>query len=239
MAYQYIPCIVVDIIELTELIRIYKVEFPKEFPLSYKAGQFVMFDLPIESKITNRSYSIASAPDGSQTLEFLIVLNPQGLGTNHLFFNISIGDVLHCSKPIGKFYLPEIIDFDLCFVCTGTGVAPFRAMIADIFNKNTAHRKIKLIYGVRNIRELAFYDEFMKLQQNHPEFTFYPVLSRETPVNWHGQTGYVHAVYKQLYKEVDNTHFFLCGFGNMLKEARENLNLIGFDKSQVKFESYD
>jgi ferredoxin-NADP reductase len=239
MPYQYYPCKVIKIEEVTDCIRTYSIEFPEDFHLEFKAGQFAMFDLPIESKVTNRSYSIASAPDGSRVLEFLIVLNPQGLGTPHLFDNVKEGDTIMCSKPIGKFGLPEIIDKDICFVCTGTGVAPFRSMIQDIYNKAKPHKKLTLIYGARKVCDLAYKNEFDRLAAIHPEFTFIPVLSRESKENWNGHLGYVHQIYQNLYPKADETLFYLCGFGNMLREARENLSLLGFEKSQIKFESYD
>ncbi|MFN4123437.1 MAG: FAD-binding oxidoreductase, partial [Flavobacteriales bacterium] len=91
MPYQYYPCKVVRVQSVTECIRIYHVEYPESHPPIFKAGQFVMFDLPIDSRVTNRSYSIASAPDSTRILEFLIVLNPDGMGTNHLFSNVMEG----------------------------------------------------------------------------------------------------------------------------------------------------
>lgn len=239
MPYQYYPCKVVRVQSVTECIRIYYVEYPESHHPNFKAGQFVMFDLPIESKVTNRSYSIASAPNSSRILEFLIVLNPDGMGTNHLFSKVVEGDTLLCSMPIGKFSLPEHIDRDICFICTGTGVAPFRSMIFDIYNRNLPHHNITLIYGARKICDLAYYQEFDALQQQHPEFQFIPVLSREDASIWNGAKGYVHQVYQKLFIDSPDTYFYLCGFGNMLREARENLAQMGIAKNLIKFESYD
>lgn len=239
MPYQYYPCKVTRIVQVTDCIRIYEVEYPESNIPLFKAGQFVMFDLPIESKVTNRSYSIASAPDDGRKLEFLIVLNPDGLGTNHLFEQVNEGDILMCSMPIGKFTLPDNIENDLCFICTGTGVAPFRSMIQYIFASGRSHKKITLIYGARKICDLAYANEFYALEELHAEFQFIPVLSRESESNWKGRTGYVHNVYKELFDQFDTTIFYLCGFGNMLREARENLAQMGILKSQIKFESYD
>ena len=51
-------------------------------------------DLPIDSKVTNRSYSIASPPNSENTLELVIVINPPGKGTPHLFEEVKIGSFL-------------------------------------------------------------------------------------------------------------------------------------------------
>src|SRR3989337_4229528 len=93
-------------------------------------GQFVTLDLPIAEKPNKRwrSYSIASWPDGTNVFELVIVLLEGGLGTNYLFNNVSVGSELTLRGPQGVFTLPPVIEKDLFFICTGTGIAPFRSM---------------------------------------------------------------------------------------------------------------
>src|SRR3989337_2297120 len=93
-------------------------------------GQFVTLDLPIHEKPNKRwrSYSIASWPDGTNVFELVIVLLEGGLGTNYLFNNVGVGSELTLRGPQGVFTLPPVIEKDLFFICTGTGIAPFRSM---------------------------------------------------------------------------------------------------------------
>ncbi|HLG04283.1 MAG TPA: FAD-binding oxidoreductase, partial [Bacteroidia bacterium] len=107
MAYQYYDTEVTEVIHETEIIRRYMIRNPTEIPFDFKAGQFVMLDLPIPSKVTNRSYSIASAPGGNGEFELLISLKADGLGTPYIFNEVKPGSVVKVSKPIGKFTLPE------------------------------------------------------------------------------------------------------------------------------------
>jgi ferredoxin-NADP reductase len=239
MAYHYYDCIVTDVVDETPGVKRFFIKFPDEVSLQFKPGQFIMLDLPIESKITNRSYSIASPPGEDNSLELLIVLNPQGLGTPHLFDNIIAGSSIRCTLPIGKFSLPEILDSDVMFICTGTGVAPFRSMILDTIQKNKPFKKLILVMGVRHEADLMYRKEFEELAQNVPGFEYIPVLSRATSDTWQGKTGYVHQVYRERFKEPTNTLFYLCGWAAMLKEARESLQQIVYDRKQIKFESYD
>ena len=62
MAYQFFDCKMVDIKDENDVVKRFFIKVPDEIPFKHKAGQFIMLDLPIESKVTNRSYSIASAP---------------------------------------------------------------------------------------------------------------------------------------------------------------------------------
>lgn len=239
MSYQYYPCEVTDILDEVPGVKRFFLKYPDEFRLQFDPGQFVMLDLPIESKITNRSYSIASAPTSNNVLELLIVLNPGGLGTPYLFNEIRPGSTLMASKPLGKFKLPDQIDRDLFFICTGTGIAPFRSMLQHIIRNNLDFRKITLISGVRYSKDLMYRGEMEHLHREIPGFEYIPVTSRETPDSWKGRTGYVHQVYLERFQEPTDALFYLCGWTAMLREARENLSNLVHDRKQIKFESYD
>ncbi len=239
MAYTYYNCTVTEVLDETPGVKRFFIRYPDEVALRFKPGQFIMLDLPINSKITNRSYSIASAPGTDNMLELLIVLNPQGLGTPYLFDHIKGGSAIKATLPIGKFSLPETIDRDIMFICTGTGVAPFRSMIFDIINNKKPYTKLSLVMGVRHESDLMYRKEFEELAKQVSGFEYIPVLSRATPDTWSGRIGYVHQIYRERYNEPTNTLFYLCGWTAMLKEARESLQQIVLDRKQIKFESYD
>ena len=239
MKQEFYPCRVLKILDEAPLIKRYIIEYPNDVPLQFKAGQFIMLNLPIDSKYTNRSYSIASPPNNDQTLELLIVLKPEGLGTTFLFENIKEGSIIHCSLPLGKFKLPEIIDKPIYFICTGTGIAPFRSMIQHIVNHKIPHQGLHLIFGTRTESDLLYRAELEKLTQVYPNIHYEPVLSRVQHSDWTGRKGYVHQIYEEAIKEGKTGFFYLCGWSAMLKEAREKLQLAGVDKSLIKFEVYD
>ncbi|NNC85181.1 MAG: oxidoreductase, partial [Bacteroidia bacterium] len=118
MAYQYTDAEIVDIIDENDVVKRFFIKVPDEQEFTFKAGQFIMLDLPIDSKYTNRSYSIASAPSTDNIFELCIVINPDGLGTPYMFENFKVGTTVKISKVLGKFTIPEPIETDLCFICT-------------------------------------------------------------------------------------------------------------------------
>ena len=136
MAYHYRNGIIEQILDETPKVKRFFIRIPDIERFTFNAGQFVMLDLPIASKITNRAYSIASAPGEDNLIELIIVVKDGGLGTAYLFGEINVGSSIKISDPIGKFTRPrpEKFDVPLCFICTGTGIAPFRSMIHDILN---------------------------------------------------------------------------------------------------------
>ena len=238
MSYTFNPCHVTKIISETDLVKRFFFKVSNENTFDFKPGQFVMLLLPIESKYQNRSYSIASPPFGDNTFELAIVLNPKGLGTPYLWEKVEIGSAIEVSKPLGKFILQEPIEEDICFIGTGTGIAPLRSMILHIINNNIPYKNIYLIFGNRWEKDILYFKEFKELAENHKNFNFIPVLSRDNP-GWTGKKGYVHEIYHEIFSDKRNASFYMCGWKDMLKDARLNLEKMGYDKKKIRFESYD
>jgi ferredoxin-NADP reductase len=204
---------------------------------NFKPGQFVTLDLPIHEKPNKRwrSYSIASCPNGTNIFELVIVLLEGGLGTTYLFNEVTVGSELSFRGAQGVFTLPETLEKDLYFICTGTGIAPFRSMALDIYNKQIVHKNIHLIFGCRTKADLLYYEELSNLQKALPGFHYWPVLSRE---DWEGYKGYVHQVYEELCKDKPEANFYLCGWKNMIDEAKERIVALGYDKKSIHQEVY-
>jgi ferredoxin-NADP reductase len=239
MSYQFYDAEVIKIEDESDAVKRFYFKMPDEIIFEFKAGQFVMLDLPLDAKFTNRSYSIASAPSNDNIFELCIVINEDGLGTPWIWENVEVGTKLKCTSALGKFVLPETIDCDLCFVATGTGIAPVRSMIGEIYNKNIPHQDIYVIFGNRFIKDILYRNEFDSLQTQHPEFHFIPVLSRETAETWKGTIGYVHQVYEKIFADNRRAYFYLCGWSAMVKEARDRLKARGYTKNELKFELFD
>jgi ferredoxin-NADP reductase len=86
--------------------------FPNSFSMErfdFEPGQFVTLDLPIHEQKNKRwrSYSIASAPDGTNTFELVIVKLEGGKGTSWLWENGHVGSEITLRGPMGKFVLPR------------------------------------------------------------------------------------------------------------------------------------
>lgn len=214
---------------------------PEVEKIDFKAGQFVVMDLPIHEKRLKRwrSYSIATHPQESNELEFSIVRLEGGLGTSYLFDIAEVGTEIKFKEPSGIFTLPEDVgDKNLVFVCTGTGVAPFRSMIWDLLNNKKKFRNIHLIFGTREAEGILYKEEFEMLASVLPNFKYDIALSREEVEEYY--SGYVHQIYQEKYAVVHPTvQFYLCGWSKMIDEAVENLTQeMGYEKSQVVFELY-
>lgn len=227
---------VIDIIQETHNTRRFVIQIPELEKFDFIPGQFITFDLPIDEKPSKRlrSYSIASWPNGTNVLELVIVLLEGGLGTTYLFNKVTVGSELILRGPQGVFTLKdEMLTKDLIMICTGTGIAPFRSMVHDIKNHNIPHKNIYLLYGTRTQKDLLYFNEFKEFELEN--FQYIPTLSRE---QWEGRSGYVHLIYEEICANKQPASFLLCGWKNMLDEAKKRIVDMGYDRKSIHQESY-
>jgi CDP-4-dehydro-6-deoxyglucose reductase len=235
--------IVTRIVDETYNTKRFWIEIPELETFDFEPGQFVTIDLPIHEKPNKRwrSYSIASPPDGTNSFELLVVLLEGGPGSTYLFQEVSVGSNLTLRGPQGVFTLPQPIEKDLFFICTGTGIAPFRSMLHYIHKHQVPHKNIYLVFGTRSQRDLLYVEEMRQLEEHLNDFQFIPTLSRE---QWEGCCGYVHAVYEKVIAEkrengsLPEAQFYLCGWKAMVDEAKQRVLSLGYDKKAVHLELY-
>jgi len=155
--------------------------------LRFENGQFVMVGLESEDgrKIT-RAYSIASANHEDQ-LEFYSIKVPNGPLTSRLQFIEPGSPLLVSAKPTGTLVLRDLKPGKRLFMlATGTGVAPFLAVIKD---PETYERfeHVFLIRGARGVDGLSYADSVLERLRKDPylgeltqsSLTDYPTVTRE------------------------------------------------------------
>jgi len=229
---------VIRIEDETPSTRRFWIEVRDTLTFDFTPGQFVTLDLPIHEKVNKRwrSYSISSWPDNKNIFELVVVLLNGGAGSTYLFNEVNPGNEIQFRGPQGVFVLKETdLQKDIFLICTGTGVAPFRSMMHHIKNNNIPHQNMYLIFGTRTKKDLLYYEEFCQLQKDLPNFQYLPTLSRE---DWEGRRGYVHPVYEELCANKQPAGFFLCGWKDMIDEAKQRIMALGYERKSIHQELY-
>lgn len=138
-------------------------------------GEFVTIGLKPAGKLIARAYSIVSTADRDE-LEFLSIHVPDGPLTSELV-KIRPGDSVWVnSKATGSLTLAHVQPGrNLYLLATGTGLAPFVALIRDPQTWRT-FEQVVLSHSVRSVPELAYRAEIEALDE--PRLHYVPSVTR-------------------------------------------------------------
>ncbi len=203
-------------------------------------GQFISIQQPkADGKVHTRAYSIASAPRPTPTFELCLNRIEQGFLSNWLC-DLEVGASVQFHGPHGMFTLREP-RHDAVFVATGTGIAPIRGIVHWLFeqsDRNLGH-EFWLVYGTRHESGLYYRDEFLALEQAHPNFHYVPTLSRGN-AEWRGLRGYVQEHVRGIVDNHQDLQAYICGLHQMVDANRKLLkDELGWDRRRIIFERYD
>ena len=113
-----------------------------------------MIGLKVNNKPLLRAYSIVSA-NYEEHLEFLSIKVPNGPLTSRLQHLKEGDEILVGRKPVGTLVVNDLKPGrHLYLLATGTGLAPFMAMVRDpeVYEQ---YEKVILVHGCRQVAELA------------------------------------------------------------------------------------
>jgi ferredoxin--NADP+ reductase len=211
----------------------------------FEAGQYMTIGVMVEGRIVQRPYSIASAPrfvnDGYEMYVRLV----DGGTFTPLLWRLPVGHRMRIIGPKGKFMLEPDDDRIHLFVSSGTGNAPFVAMMRELLAEGRPRRAI-FLNGCSYERDLG-YRPILEDWERTGEYpvTFIPTVSRPTdPLNagWMGRTGRVESILAPICDELgltpDNAVAYLCGNPDMILSAEETLLKRGFAEDAIKKELY-
>lgn len=211
---------------LTHDVRAIELRLLEPGSLSFKAGQFVSFEVPKEGqpRPVTRPYSIASPPEQRDRILLVLNLVQGGPGSEYLF-SLREGSRTSFKGPAGAFYLRDDGARELLFVATGTGIAPLRSMILAQLQREP-NRPVTLFWGLRSQRDLYWQDEWTTLTTTHSNLTVVTTLSRPEP-GWQGATGRVTTLVDERVRSVANLAVYVCGGSEMIKDVTARINAKG------------
>jgi ferredoxin-NADP reductase len=209
----------------------------------FVAGQFLSVREPRGDKFVTRAYSIASPPRGDNTFDLCLNRVDEGFMSNFLC-DREIDETARFHGPHGLFVLKPEVE-DVILVATGTGVAPFRSMVQQLFGLDgsgqhrQSERRVWLVYGTRYPEDVYYQQEFEELAATQPNFHYIATLSRP-PESWAGARGYVQEHVRQIVGERKDMHVYICGLNEMVSSVRTLLiEECGWEKKRVIYERYD
>lgn len=202
-------------------------------PLEFKAGQFINLAVPGAKPRGERSYSIWSEPAQPERLDFCIKLLEGGAASEYLRHS-EVGAAMDIRGPFGVFTLtPE--DGPIWFLATGTGLAPYRSMLMEALRTRDP-RPFRVYFGVRDQQDLFGVEDLERFQRELPDFQYTLCLSRPEP-GWTGYVGRITQLLAERHPE-PRDHYYLCGNGPMIDEAKAHLKERGLDRKRIHYEKF-
>ncbi len=204
----------------------------------HRAGQHVDVRLTADDGYqAERSYSIASAPDGTR-VELTVVRIGDGEVSPYLTDELGPGDQIELRGPIGGYFVWEPpLGGPLLLVAGGSGVAPLMAMIrlrvAARSNVDT-----RLLLSSRGWDDVIYREELQRL--NGGSLRVVHTLTATQPPGW---TGYARRVDAEMLAEVgpgpaEHPRVYVCGPTPFVEAVAEALVHLGHQPQHIKTERF-
>ena len=210
----------------------------------YAPGQYATLGLVDGDRIIQRPYSMAAPHATEGAWEFHVRRVRGGTLTERLW-EVPAGGRLCLGMPRGRFTADPDDPRPRLFVATGTGIAPFVAMIRDDLAAG-GRRVTVVVHGVAHADELGFSDFLAGLHADRRSgIRYLPAVSRPVePRNaaWSGATGRAETALADRWADLGldrgSIVAYLCGNPGMVALAQATLAAHGVPAADVHTESY-
>jgi ferredoxin-NADP reductase len=227
---------VVDVVVETPRVKTIAFDVP-DWP-GHGPGQHVDVRLTADDGYqAQRSYSIASAPNGAR-VELTVERLEDGEVSPYLTDELRPGDQIELRGPIGGYFVWEPSQGGpLLLVGGGSGVVPLMAMIRARA-AGGADVDTRLLYSSRARDDVIYGDELERL--NGGGLTVVHTLTRSQPAGW---TGFARRVDAEMLTEVgpspaERPRVYVCGPTPFVEAVAEALVHLGHEPHSIKTERF-
>jgi ferredoxin-NADP reductase len=200
-----------------------------EHPIPHLAGQHYVIRLTAPDGYTaSRSYSIASAPDGSDEVEFTVERLEDGEVSTFLHDVVEPGDELEVRGPIGGWFVWDGATPAL-LIGGGSGVVPLMAMLR-LARRLGRTGLARLIVSVRSPDDLLYAAELPG-----PDATV--IYTRRAPDGWARAVGRLAAV-DLVGHDVAGVTAYVCGSSGFADAVTDLLITAGMPAGRIRVERF-
>ncbi len=200
---------VTKIEDLTPTVKGIWLEIPGD-GIEFQAGQYLNLNIPgVEIP---RAFSLANPPSEKNVIELNVRHVEGGQATTYLHEQLSTGDKLTFTAPLGRFFVRKSAPEPIIFLAGGSGLSSPKSMIIDLL-ENGDERETTLVYGARNQSELYYFRLFTRLAEEYDNFHYLTALSDPAAGDdWEGARCFVHELAEQRFdKHFEGHKAYLCG----------------------------
>lgn len=123
------------------------------------------------------------------------------------------------------------------FVATGSGLAPFRALLQEELARPDGP-PVALLFGCRTQADILWRDELERWAVDVPRFSLTITLS-QPDATWRGAAGRVQRHLTTTMRAVQPGIALLCGLSPMTDSVERELTAAGMPAAAIRVEAYD
>jgi ferredoxin-NADP reductase len=221
----WLPATIVAVTPETAAAKTFRLRLPE--PSGHLAGQHYIVRLTApDGYSASRSYSVASAPDGSAEIDLTVERLPGGEVSTFLHDEVRPGDELEVRGPLGGWFT-WAGDSPALLVGGGSGIVPLMSMLRLARRRSSADL-VRLVVSVRDPSSLYYAGELPG-----PETTI--VYTRGAPASDPRPPGRLRAT--DLHPP-EGASAYICGSSPFADAAAELVLDLGIGPGRIKIERF-
>jgi ferredoxin-NADP reductase len=205
----------------------------------HRPGQHVDVRLTAEDGYqAERSYSIASAPDG-ELVELTVERIDDGEVSPYLVDDLRPGDRLELRGPVGGYFVWEPrLGGPLQLVSGGSGLVPLMAMLRQRATSGSAV-PARLLHSSRTFEGILYREELERLASD-PGLEVTHTLTRAQPAGWDGYARRIDAAMLEAiaWPPADRPLAYVCGPTRLVEAVATALVELGHDPARIRTERF-
>lgn len=204
--------------------------FEPETPITWQAGQFMVYFLPHENadiRGKQRFFTISAAPFEKNPSISTRIFDRKSSFKNVLN-NMKIGDEILAKGPDGDFVIENVNQHSV-FLAGGIGITPYRSIILDL-DRRELPMNIILLYSNKT-SDFPFKGKFDEIAAKNPKFKIHYLNKRIDE-----------SVIREKVQNPRGKFFYVTGPDSMVEETTEILLRMGIKEENIKqdyFSGYD
>ena len=213
-------------------------------------GQYLTFQLAIDSKPVVRCYSLSDSPNHPDYYRVTIKRVPApkdppgispGLVSGYFHDQLKVGDIVDVKAPGGHFTLDLTAQTPVVLIAGGVGITPMLCMLNTAIEARS-RLEIWFFYGLRNRTEHIMKEHLEQIAREHPNVRLQICYSDPGSDDLKGRDYHQgERVSVDLMTRLlpsSNYKFFICGPPPMMDQLLKDLKAWGVPEGDVAIEAF-
>lgn len=207
---------------------------------TYKPGQFITLEVPIDGKIVRRSYTISSSPSRPFTLTITVKRARNSTVSKWLHENVTPGFAMGIAGPNGKFSCFHGPAEKLLMIAAGSGITPLMSMLRWL-SDTVSPADVVFINNVRSPNDIIFERELYLIGSKLGDKLRLGIVPAQVPAGqaWNGPTGhFTENLLRYFAPDFLQREVYICGPAGYMDMIKGLFDRAGFPAHRFHQESF-